>query len=944
MNFTKKGIRDKYKNMHSLPNKMGRKTLLTALKIFLVIMLFVIVTVGFAGLGFVKGIIDNAPDINQIDLSPTGYATKIYDSSGNEIESLVQSGSNRVYASLNEMPTHLIYAFVDIEDERFFEHNGIDIMGIVRAGIHGLTSGSFNQGASTITQQLIKNKLFNVGMGETTFMHSLKRKIQEQYLAINLEKIYDKTELLEAYLNMINLGSGTLGVQAAAHKYFNKDVWELTLSESTVIAAITKNPTGFDPIQYPNANAGRRKRILNNMLKFGHITKEEYDEALADDVYARIQNIRLEFGSGNVYSYFVDELIGQLISDLQEIGYTKTEAQYLVYSGGLEVYTTLDSRIQQICDEEYQNPDNFPANTEYSISWALTVEHEDGTTKNYSERHIEAYFKYGDSANGIKANSFFKLIFDSPEEADEHIETYKKNKFNEGDKIIAERIYYTPQPQSSFVVIEQSTGYIAALVGGRGEKEASLTLNRATDTLRQPGSTFKVLSTYAAGLNEKLFTLADVKYDEEGYVLADGTPVKNWDKKYQGFVSIRKSIEDSINIVALKTLTEITPALGFEYVEKFGISTLVRSEYLNGMWRSDIGQSLALGGLTKGVTNLELTAAYAAIANNGTYLEPIYYTKVLDHSGNVILDKTVNQESHRVLTTETAALLTNAMQDVVKKGTGTAAKLSNMPVAGKTGTTDSYNDIWFAGYTPYYTATIWSGYDENKNQTKSATGNSNANSYHKKFWAKIMTRIHEDLEYKEFQMPKSLVQATVCSKSGKLAIPGTCDTTQEGNCITTEYFTADTVPTEYCDNHIIVEMCGESGKIACDACPRETIWGKVYINNVNLTPKSGASNQTPFILPFDDSQMCPLHYIPSVPDIPVDPDNPDTTIPDETTDITTEPTGDTTDVTTADTTTGETTTDNSTSTAEPTTPVPPDISDDEFDYPYDEEDYITNEG
>lgn len=932
MNFTKKGIKDKYKNMHSLSNKMSRKTLLTALKIFFVVMLFIIVTVGFAGLGFIKGILDNAPDISQIDLSPTGYATKIYDSGGIEIESLVQSGSNRVYASLNEMPAHLIYAFVDIEDERFFEHNGIDIMGIVRAGIHGLTSGKFNQGASTITQQLIKNKLFNVGMGESTFMHSLKRKIQEQYLAIELEKVYDKTDILEAYLNMINLGSGTLGVQAAAHKYFNKDVWELTLSESTVIAAITKNPTGYDPIRYPDANYDRRILILSNMLDFGHITQAEYDEALTDDVYARIQNVSLEFGSGNVYSYFVDELINQLTKDLQKLGYTKTEAKYLIYSGGLEVYTTLDSDIQAICDEEYQNPDNFPARTEYSISWALTVEHADGTKKNYSERHIEAYFKYGDSANGVKANSFFKLIFDSPEEADEYIETYKKNKFTADDKIIAERIYYTPQPQSSFVIIEQTTGYIRGLVGGRGTKEASLTLNRATSTLRQPGSTFKVLSAYAPALNEKLFTLADVQYDESGYVLADGTTVKNWDRKYQGFVSLRKAIKESINIVALKTLTDVTPQLGFEYLKNFGITSLVENEYLNGSWRSDVGQSLALGGLTKGVTNLELTAAYATIANNGTYLEPIYYTKVLDHSGNVILDKTVTQESHDVLTAETSALLTNAMQDVLKSGgTGTAAKLNNMPVAGKTGTTDSYNDIWFSGYTPYYTATIWSGYDENKSQTKSATGNSNANSYHKKLWAKIMNRIHEDLPYKEFSMPKTLVQATVCSKSGKLAIPGTCDSTLEGNCITTEYFTADTVPTEYCDNHIIVEMCGESGEIACDACPRETIWGKVYINNVNLTPESGPSNESSFILPFDDSQMCHIHYVPPVVDTPVNPDE----ITGDTT--TTEPVASTADDSSSDTAT-TTTTPNASS------PVTPDISDSEFDFPYDDEDAMTNEG
>ena len=891
MNFSKKGIKDKYKSLHSVSDKISRKTLLTALKIFFICILFVGVTAMFAVFGFIKGIIDNAPDVSQVDLSPTGFATKIYDASGTEIESLVQSGSNRVYVSLNEIPTHLIYAFIDIEDDRFFEHNGIDIKGIFRAGITGLASGSFSQGASTLTQQLIKNKLFNSGMGEETFMHSLKRKIQEQYLALSLEKVYDKNEILEAFLNTINLGSNTLGVQAAAHKYFNKDVWELTISESAVIAAITKNPSGYNPILYPNANAERRERVLNKMLKFEHITQEEYDLAMADDVYDRIQNVSIEFGSGNVYSYFVDEVIDQLLEDLQEIGYSYTEANYLLYSGGLSVYTTMDSDIQAICDEEYINPENFPANTEYSITWALTVKHADGTTKNYSERNIEAYFKYGDSAHGVKANSFFKLIFDSPEEADEYVATYKQNKFTEEDTILGEVIYYTPQPQSSFVVMDQSNGYVLALVGGRGEKVASRTLNRATNTLRLPGSTFKILSTYAPALNEKIYTLADVQYDEANYVLADGTKIKNWDKKYAGFVSMRKSIANSINIATVKTLTAITPALGYEYLEKFGISTLVRSEYLNGMWRSDLGQSLALGAITKGVSNLELTAAYAAIANNGVYQEPIYYTKVLDHNGNVILDKTLTQERHVVITKETAALLTNAMQDVVKSGTGTSCRLTNMPVAGKTGTTDDYNDIWFAGYTPYYTASIWSGYDENKSQTKSTTGNSNANSYHKKLWATIMNRVHEELPYKEFTLPKNIVKAEICSKSGKLAIPGTCDMSPEGNCITTEIFTMDTVPTEYCDNHIIIEMCGESGGIACENCPRETIWGKVYVNNVNITPETGTSNQTPYLLPFDYSQHCPLHFIPE-PE-PVDPNNPDAGVegepPTTSTDVT-EPT------------------------------------------------------
>lgn len=901
MNFGKKGIKSKYKNIHSASKKAGNKIFISALKIAVVCILFVGITVGFAGLGFVKGIIDNAPDVSQIDLSPTGYATKVYDSSGNEIESLVQSGSNRVYASLDEIPTHLIYAFIDIEDERFFEHNGIDVKGIIRAGVHGLTSGSFNQGASTITQQLIKNKLFNSGMGEASFMHSLKRKIQEQYLAIALEKASDKNTILEAYLNMINLGSNTLGVQAASRKYFNKDVWELTLSESTVIAAITKNPTGLNPINYPEENASRRKSILTNMLDFGHISKAEYDEAMADDVYARIQNVSIEFGSGRVYSYFVDKIIEEALDDLQEAGYSYTEAKYALYSGGLSIYTTMDSSIQQICDEEFLNPDNFPANTEYSISWALSVKQEDGTVKNYSERNIEAYFKYGDSAHGVKADSFFKLIFSSPEEADKYIELYKKNKLTDTDEVLGETLYYTPQPQASFVVIEQSTGYVRALVGGRGEKLASRTQNRATNTLRQPGSTFKILSTYAAGLNEKLFTLADVQYDEADYIAADGSKLKNWDGKYAGYTSMRLGIAKSINIVTVKALTEITPKLGVEYVEKFGVTSLIKGANINGTWHSDVGQSLALGGLTKGVTNLELDAAYAAIANDGVYQEPIFYTKILDHNGNVIIDKTTTQETHRVISTENAALLTNAMQDVLTYGTGTAARISNMAVAGKTGTTSDYNDIWFVGYTPYYTASIWSGYDENKSQTRAATGNSNANSYHKKLWASIMTRIHEDLPYKSFELPNTLVQVEVCSKSGKLAIPGTCDVSPEGNCITTEYFTRDTVPTEYCDNHIIVEMCGVSGEIACSDCPREGIWGKVYISNSKLTPETGLSNETPYILPFDlNSAYCHIHYVPTeepvTPDEPIDVDDdfdsetaPLNPIPVETTYDTTEP-------------------------------------------------------
>ena len=444
MDYSKKGISAKQKELTSKSKKLTTKLGIIILEVFVVGILLGGVALACAGFGMVKGLIDTAPDVSNIDLSPTGYATKVYDVDGNETASLVMSNSNRIYASIDEMPSYLIYAFVDIEDQRFFEHNGIDIRGIFRAAFHGITTGTFDEGASTITQQLIKNKIFNTGMDEDTFMDSVKRKVQEQYLAMKLSEIYSKEEILESYLNMINLGRNTLGVQAASKRYFNKDVWDLTISESAVIASITKNPSGYDPISYPENNNERRVQVLSKMLEFGHITKTEYDIALKDDVYSRIENVNLEFESeSSIYTYYTDALINNLLKDLQEkLGYTETQAYYLIYSGGLSVYSCQDQKIQDIVDEAYLDESNFPEGTQYSMSWAWSVQHEDGTKTNYSERSLESYFRKGDEENGIEASKLFKLIFDSKEEIDEKIAIFKKNHLAASDIELGENLYY----------------------------------------------------------------------------------------------------------------------------------------------------------------------------------------------------------------------------------------------------------------------------------------------------------------------------------------------------------------------------------------------------------------------------------------------------------------------------------------------------------------------
>lgn len=784
MNYGRKKAAKKRRDITS-KSKMKKKRL--GVRIFkgVLLTLLLLMVAGCVGGGiFLKKVIDSAPDVTPEDVKPTGYTSVVYASDNKtETQRLTSAGSNRVYKTIDEIPKDLQHAFVAIEDERFYEHNGIDPKGIVRAGMIGLTTGDFSQGASTLTQQLIKNNIFDF-MSEDTFFDRLERKIQEQYLALKLEKQMSKSEIMENYLNTINLGQNTLGVQAASQRYFNKDVSQLTLSESAVIAAITQSPSYYNPITHPDHNADRRKQVLKNMLEQGYISQEAHDEALADDVYARIQNVNTNITQNTTpQSYFVDALTEQILTDLEDpdvgLGYSETQAYNTLYKGGLSIYSTQDLEIQGICDQVLNDDSNYPYKVQYGLSYALTVTRADGTQENYSSGHIKQFrnMKYG-------------LTFDSEEQAHQVIESFKASIAKEGDTY-DEVINLSPQPQASVTVIDQATGQIKAMVGGRGTKSSSMSLNRAyTGSTRQPGSCFKILSTYAPALDSAGETLATIIKDEP-YEYADGTPVSNWwGNYYRGNMTMRKAIEQSSNICAVKTLTEITPQLGFTYCQNFGLSTLVESRTTDeGKVFTDIQQPLALGGVTDGVYNYEMCAAYAAIANGGVYQEPIMYTKILDHDGNVLLDRTQTQEKHTVLKDSTAFLLTSAMEDVIKKGTGTPARLSNMDAAAKTGTTSNNVDLWIAGYTPYYTCTIWSGYDDNTPLADREW------DYHLKMWKKIMDQINttKGLAYTQFEEPDSVVERTVCTSTGKLAVSG-CPAV-------TEYFDRDTAPTQSCSGH-----------------------------------------------------------------------------------------------------------------------------------------------
>ncbi len=856
MKYGKHDVTRKLKKTTSKSEKITNKLLLYCVKLTLVMIAFLFILGVSLGYGVFKGIIDSAPEIDVASIEPSGFATMVYDSEGNLTETLVKSGANRMEATYDELPQDLINAFIAIEDSRFWSHKGIDFRAIMRAIVGVLTNDPAG-GGSTLTQQLIKNNVFEGG-NEDTFGETLERKIQEWYLAINLEKVMDKKIILKNYLNTINLGNNTLGVKAAAKRYFDKDVSELTLSESTVIAGITQNPTKFNPLSEKGRvnNEDKRRVILQYMYEQELITKEEQEEALADDVYSRIQNVDLVAKENDTpYTYFTDELIEQVLEALQEKkGYTETQAYNLLFSSGLSIFTTQDPKLQKIVDDEVNNEENYDV-VYYSIDYRLSVQHADGTTTHYSDESLKNYFR-----NDLGRTSFNGL-FDSKEEAEQSIETYKEAMVKEDDTILGESVYYVLQPQLSFVLMDQSTGYVKAISGGRGEKEISRSLNRATNTVKQPGSTFKVLTTFAPAIDTRGDTLASVYYDAP-YTVGSKT-FRNWysGKGYFGYSNIRDGIVYSMNIVTVRCMMETVSAeLGVEYARNFGITSLTDSDY---------NASTALGGITKGVSNLELTAAYATIANEGIYTKPVFFTKILDHDGKVILEN--EPETKRVIKESTAFLLTDAMAQSMESSrmyaspgvnlnsTSASASIPGMSNAGKSGTTSDNNDIWFVGYTPYYTAGVWSGCDEN--QKISAIGSST--SYHKRIWRNIMERAHEGLADVGFDMPDSIEAVQVCRKSGMLASPGICELDPRGSSIYTEYFEKGTAPIEICTHHVLTTVCAESGGTPTEFCPEE-----LKVQRAAMVLPANETGATDDSLYIPQPEPCPIHTeaVPVIPE------------------------------------------------------------------------------
>lgn len=855
MIFNNDAIKKELSGLLDTSRQARRHHLIFLLKIALAMFLILCFASFAIGIGFVRGAIDAAPSLDILDVQPQGYASQIYDADGNLMQTLVMEGSNREEVSFDQLPADLVNAFIAIEDSRFYEHNGIDLKGILRAAYVGITSGRFSEGASTITQQLIKNNVLQGGY-ETSMADKLRRKIQEQFLAVKLEdQLGSKETILEYYLNTINLGGNCLGVQTAAHRYFGKNVWELTLSECTVLAATTSNPSRYNPLTHPKENAVRRKIVIEKMYEQNFITYDQKNDALDDDVYSRIQTVDNATSGSTVFSYFTDAVYNQVCDDLQsKLGYSASQSYKLLYSGGLQIYSTMDPSIQAIVDEEINNADNYISSTgsrllEYSLNYALTVCHADGSESTYTENDLISYFQ------SEKKQATFANIYASKEDIYRSVREFKASLLISGDSVTNETITPILEPQESVVVMNQSNGHVAAISGGRGEKEGSLTLNRALHSNRQPGSASMIISTFAPAIDSCGATLASTYYDAP-YSSGNQQVLNWWGNPYLGYNNIRQAITYSMNVIGARCLTSlVSDSTAYDYLELFG---LVDANVF------ESSASLASASQSYTVTNEMLTAAFASIANDGIYQKPTYYTKVLDRQGNILLESVPSKT--RIIKSSSAALLTNAMEDVISSDssyyyqygitpTGTLCQVDSMTLAGKSGTTTSGSDVWFIGYSPYYTCGIWSGYDDSKVL-------SNGTEYHKTIWQKIMARIHADLDNKDFVFTDELESAKICSKSGLLAVDGVCNSSSSNACVYTEYFAPGTAPTSYCDRHYALRICTESGKSATKYCPGDSVVQRVYLHIDDSDLSSGTTTDSDYLTP-SNLQSCDIHTVDS---------------------------------------------------------------------------------
>lgn len=594
---------------------------------------------------------------SSIDTFKASQTTLVYDTNGEQIASL--KGDKGIYYLESEsIPTYVKNAFISIEDKKFYTHNGIDIKAIFRAAKSIIENQSITQGASTITQQLSRNIFL-------TNKVSWERKVEEIFIALELEKVYSKSEILEFYLNNIYFANGYYGIEAASMGYFSVDVHDLSLSQIVFLTAIPNNPTIYNPNEHMDHTLARRDRILSQMLSDGKISNDEYVSAIDEEIVLNInKENKVQHNYAETYIY-----------------YCATRA--LMEQRGFV----------------FQNYFN---------------------TKNQKQAYQEQYDALYDECQNSLYTSGYRIYTSMDMTMEQELQTAIDDKLYAFVSVSDEGVY---NMQAAATCIDNKTGNVVAIIGGRSQETVGYTLNRAYQSFRQPGSSIKPILVYTPAF-EKGYTPDSNLVDEP---ITDGP--KNYGGGYAGSVSLRYAVMKSINTVAWKLLDEITPSVGLTYLKEMNFAKIEKEDDRN---------AIALGGFTTGVSSVEMAAAYATIENDGVYRYPTCITKITSADGEIIYQN--KGEGKQIYKENAARMMTDVLKSVMTDGTGRGLGISTTQTAGKTGTTNDYKDGWFVGFSTYYTTSVWVGCDMPR-EVEGLTGS----SYPGKIWHEYMESIHKEL-------------------------------------------------------------------------------------------------------------------------------------------------------------------------------------------------------
>ncbi len=738
----------------------------TTIRLSFVLALCVALALLGAVVGIAKAFVDTAPTLDLAALDAQDKTSFIYDSQGNLITDY-KGTEDRIMVSIDEIPEMLQNAFIAVEDARFYEHNGVDVKRIVGALVANFTSGS-TQGGSTITQQLIKQTVLSSEQ-------SYKRKLQEAYLAMELETRYTKKQILESYLNTIFLGGSYYGVRVAAYGYFGKSLDQLTLRECAMLAGLTRSPNYYNPrsnfytrntegSSTPDITNNRTDYVLRQMRENGLITAQQYNAALdrstasvlekspaSSDMYAYPHYV--EYAISDVVDTFLD------LNGLEDTSANRYAMENKLRTGGYSVYLCLDTEIQEIVEDTLAN-------------WSSYPRLRDPSDKVYQSRNSDG--------------------------------TYTE----------------IEQPQAAACVFDYRTGELKAIVGGRYKPTTRKTLNRASGMTMPVGSSIKPLTVYAPAIDLGA-SPASIAYNMPVPISGwkDSSGKDSWPKNYggggyKGPQSFRSALRNSYNTAAAQIL--------MTYV---GVSRSVEYLHLMGIPDKNINADpfgLALG--SSGLTPVQMAVAFGTIANKGVYQQPLSFSRIVDNNGNVVVDMHQQQDRHQVFKPSTAYLVVDMLKEAVQSGTGTKAKISSQVVAGKTGTNSDSKGVFFAGMTGWYSGSVWIGHDNYKALSSKATGGNAAAP----LWQSFMEKIHKakNLDSREIidgtPSDYNLVRVTTCGVSGQLATDA-CYNDVNGYKTITDYWSADSVPTAYCSMHKSVSVCTESGLLATDYCPSYSV-------------------------------------------------------------------------------------------------------------------------